>query len=79
MVLKVCVIGLAIGWFLGTSPWPLKTTLRHYGAAPNCDFARMVGLAPASVGQPGYWNRHDADNDGIACEPYHGWRLEKLR
>ncbi|WP_312880730.1 excalibur calcium-binding domain-containing protein [Aminobacter carboxidus] len=44
--------------------------LRHFSSAPNCDAARAVGVAPARRGQPGYWPSHDADNDGIACEPY---------
>lgn len=43
---------------------------RHLAAAPNCNAARAVGLAPARRGQPGYWPSHDADNDGIACEPW---------
>jgi hypothetical protein len=46
--------------------------VRHLLASPNCDAARSVGLAPAGRGQPGYYNRHDADDDGIACEPYFG-------
>jgi len=29
-----------------------------------------MGLAPARRGQPGYWQKNDADNDGIACEPW---------
>jgi hypothetical protein len=40
------VIGFAIVWSLGSSPWPVTTTLRHIASAPNCDFARLVGLAP---------------------------------
>ncbi|WP_083202203.1 excalibur calcium-binding domain-containing protein [Stappia indica] len=52
------------------SPWPLVTTLRHIASAPNCTAARVVGLAPARYGQPGYWGKHDADRDGIACEPW---------
>lgn len=52
------------------SPWPPLTTLRHLAAAPNCDAARAVGLAPANRGEPGYWLKHDADRDGIACEPW---------
>ncbi|MGR3344558.1 MAG: excalibur calcium-binding domain-containing protein [Paracoccaceae bacterium] len=39
-------------------------------ASPNCDSARAVGLAPARRGQPGYFVRHDADGDGIACEVF---------
>ena len=50
--------------------WPLSVMLRHLAAKPNCAAARAVGLAPARRGEPGYWPSHDADNDGIACEPY---------
>ena len=52
------------------SPWPADTTLRHLQARRNCDAARAVGHAPAYRGQPGYWPHLDADQDGIACEPY---------
>ncbi|WP_246749989.1 excalibur calcium-binding domain-containing protein [Mesorhizobium caraganae] len=24
------------------------------------------------MGEPGYWPTHDADHDGIACEPWNG-------
>ena len=52
------------------SPWPPIVTLMHLAAFPDCRAARAVGLAPAREGEPGYWPRHDADNDGIACEPW---------
>ena len=52
------------------SPWPLMTTIRHLTSVLNCDAVRAYGLAPARKGQPGYWPMHDADNDGIACEPW---------
>jgi hypothetical protein len=52
--------------------WPLSDKLKHIAAAPNCDAARAVGLAPARRGAPGYYTQHDADRDGIACEPYSG-------
>jgi hypothetical protein len=54
---------------LNVSPWPPMATLKHLAAFPNCDAARAVGLAPARRGEPGYWPAHDADRDGIACEP----------
>ncbi|MBI1215413.1 MAG: hypothetical protein GC185_06320 [Alphaproteobacteria bacterium] len=54
---------------LANSPWSAGLTLRHWMAAPNCAAARAVGLAPAVVGHPGYYRDHDADGDGIACEP----------
>ena len=56
--------------YLLNSPWPVGLTLRHLIAFTNCDGARTVGLAPARRGEPGYWSRNDADNDGIACERY---------
>ncbi|WP_139043883.1 excalibur calcium-binding domain-containing protein [Allomesorhizobium alhagi] len=48
--------------------------IQHLASAPNCSMARLVGVAPARRGQPGYWPSHDADRDGIACEPWKGRR-----
>ncbi|RWQ20549.1 excalibur calcium-binding domain-containing protein [Mesorhizobium sp.] len=62
-----------VGGILRYSPWPAGETLRHFGSFANCASARMMGLAPARRGQPGYWPWNDRDNDGIACEPYHGF------
>ena len=64
------IVAFAVSWGLLSSPWPVTTTLRHIAAAPNCGFARFVGLAPARRGEPGYWKSHDRDRDGIACEPW---------
>jgi hypothetical protein len=64
------IVAFAVVWGLGSSPWPVTITLRHVASAPNCGFARLVGLAPARRGEPGYWKRHDRDRDGIACEPW---------
>lgn len=55
-------------WLLVSSSWPITTTLRHLASAPNCDFARLVGLAPARRGEPGYWKHLDRDGDGVACD-----------
>ncbi|WP_348637567.1 excalibur calcium-binding domain-containing protein [Bradyrhizobium sp. ISRA443] len=44
--------------------------MRHIASVPNCGFARLVGLAPARRGGPGYWKHHDRDGDGIACEQW---------
>jgi hypothetical protein len=52
------------------SPWPVTVTLKHLQARSNCDAARAVGLAPARRDEPGYWERLDADGDGISCEPW---------
>ena len=47
-----------------------KDRVLHLLASPNCTAARLVGLAPATRDEPGYWDRHDADHDGVACEPF---------
>ena len=38
----------------------------------RCDDVRVAGSAPIYRGEPGYRDGLDADNDGIACEPYRG-------
>jgi len=63
-------VGAVYSALEASSPWPAVTTLKHLLAAPNCSAARAMGLAPAYRGHPGYWPKHDADNDGIACEPW---------
>jgi hypothetical protein len=55
---------------LAISPWPTSVTLRHIASFPNCAAARVFNLAPAHRGNPGYYSRHDADNDGVACEKW---------
>ena len=70
IVLVPLAVAMWIAYQVITSPWPFGTTLRHLAAMPNCAAARAVGLAPSRRGQPGYWYRHDADSDGIACEPF---------
>ena len=58
----ILLFGYILYGFLGVrfdSPW---AALRHLAAFPNCRAARAVGRAPT----------HDADHDGIACEPWHG-------
>lgn len=52
----------------------IKDRARHLLASPNCSAARLVGVAPARRGEPGYWDDHDADQDGVACEPIPAWR-----
>ena len=42
---------------------------RHASASSNCDAARRVHLENALRGEPGYYPQHDADSDGVACEP----------
>ena len=37
---------------------------------PNCSWARSAGAAPINRGEPGYRKKLDADDDGVACEPY---------
>ena len=38
----------------------------------GCDEARIAGSAPIYMGEPGYREGLDGDNDGVACEPYRG-------
>ena len=38
----------------------------------NCRQARAAGVAPMRRGDPGYRAGLDADDDGVACEPYYG-------
>ncbi|TIS94845.1 excalibur calcium-binding domain-containing protein [Mesorhizobium sp.] len=70
LVASIAVAGFA-GWSIAeVEPKTAWDGARHLLAAPSCDAARAVGLAPARRGRPGYWSKHDADNDGIACEPW---------
>ena len=72
MAAFIAVIVAALAWPVAQNlgRWPLSVAIRHALAAPNCAAARMVGLAPARRGQPGYYPRHDREKDGIACEPW---------
>lgn len=70
---------MALGFLIGAKweakpEWSLMTEALHIVAAANCSTARAVGLAPARHGGPGYWSKHDADDDGIACEAPPGKR-----
>jgi len=70
LALSLAVVSLA-GWSIAdVKPKTALDGVRHLLAAPNCDAARSVGLAPSRRGQPGYWPKHDRDGDGIACEPW---------
>lgn len=46
------------------------TALPHDFVFSGCDDVRARGLAPLSVGEPGYGEHMDGDGDGQACEPY---------
>jgi hypothetical protein len=72
LIAAVLVFAGLCGWSLAeTNTRSVWDRVRHILAAPDCSMARLVGLAPARRGQPGYWSSHDRDNDGIACEPWH--------
>jgi hypothetical protein len=74
MLTVILGLGTSGYGFLQSIPsgWTIADMANHLAAARNCDAARAVGLAPARRGRPGYWPNHDADKDGIACEPYRG-------
>lgn len=42
----------------------------HAPYYPNCAAARAAGAAPIKRDEPGYREELDADDDGVACEPY---------
>ncbi|MEO3432375.1 excalibur calcium-binding domain-containing protein [Inquilinus sp. CAU 1745] len=72
MVIAVLFVGTiaAASWVAAVGPAQASIRIRHIAAAPNCNAARAVGLAPSHRGQPGYYPSHDRDNDGTACEPW---------
>jgi hypothetical protein len=71
LMIAVSICSFGFFWYLAnSSPWPVGLTLKHLAASPSCTAARMIGLAPARKGQPGYWSHLDADHDGIACEEF---------
>lgn len=78
-LLIVLVLAGIAAYRVSAGPWSVDLTLRHVAAAPNCDAARAVGLAPAARGEPGYYPRHDRDQDGWACEPWPRMRREVPR
>src|SRR4051794_11906158 len=77
-VLGAALLALGLGWGNGILSrldgerrvGALYSSVHYY---PNCDAARSAGVAPIHLGQPGYRSELDADDDGIACEPYGGW------
>ncbi len=36
----------------------------------GCNDARVAGVTPLYIGEPGYRPEMDGDSDGVACEPY---------
>ncbi|MEL1249084.1 excalibur calcium-binding domain-containing protein [Aurantiacibacter gilvus] len=80
MLLGAAVVGGSGGYLLSASDEPTEDVAQ---AAPQqlmstdvyyryCDDARAAGAAPIYRGEPGYRDALDADNDGVACEPYRG-------
>jgi hypothetical protein len=69
VAIPAAVAGAALCWtLLSFVSWHPLQVLKHVAAFPNCSAARAVGVAPSYRGQPGYWSKHDADDDGISCE-----------
>ena len=67
LTLATFVIGMAV------TNWPVvRAKLPTYYW--NCAAARAAGAAPIHRGEPGFRSALDADDDGIACEPYVGRR-----
>ena len=55
-------------WSQGGEPKSGRSNV-SYG---RCADAHAAGVTPLYRGQPGYDSHLDRDDDGIACEPYHG-------
>ena len=61
------LLGIGLG-FATLAVFDLTDRFGSIFAAPYCSAAHVTGLAPARRGHPGYYERHDRDNDGVACE-----------
>lgn len=83
--IAVAVIGALLLWptetgepilsprqFAPSQPEELATRPGELVYYRNCAAARAAGTAPIYKGQPGYRAQLDADDDGVACEPYYG-------
>ena len=74
LAILLIFVGLALASQLQSiAPWrgaaePLPST--H--APRNCSEARQMGLQNIPRGSPYYAPWLDGDNDGLACEPWHG-------
>ena len=55
---------------------PARATERYFR---NCTAAHAAGVYSIPRGAPGYRPALDADNDGLACEPYVAGRLSAQR
>ena len=79
-ILLLALVGVAgISWAgkkLGiteeSAPLGLKSTSSESPYYRYCSDARAAGAAPLYSGSPGYRPELDADDDGVACEPYYG-------
>lgn len=63
-------VGIVAFFDLSSKFGSAEIAARHLLAVRNCDAARAARLTPARRGDAGYYQHHDRDNDGIACEPY---------
>ena len=68
--LALITCGIFVMGMVVTNWNALRATLPTY--YPSCSWARSAGAAPLARGSPGYRLKLDADNDGVACEPYRG-------
>jgi Excalibur calcium-binding domain len=68
----IMAIGCLIAAQSSRPKWTIATSLPVATYVANCSEARARGIAPIFRGQPGYRPALDADNDGVACEPYRG-------
>jgi len=68
------------GWLLTAPAEPATPETRQVTTYYRyCSDARAAGVAPLNRGDPGYRPELDADDDGIACEPYSGRNTRRFR
>jgi hypothetical protein len=66
----IFVLSIFYAWFWKSNLWPSNQALLQGRYIRDCAAARAIGVTPLYSGHPGYRESLDADNDGIACEPF---------
>jgi len=77
LILVVTAFQPKLPMFLTTGYWASAVKSGYPNAPRNCTEARARGLENIPRGSPYYAPWLDADNDGLACEPWHGSRFNR--
>lgn len=68
-LLTILILGV-LSFFAGGFHRNTPTSGLYDDVTRNCTRMRAAGLSSIPVGHPAYRSWLDADNDGIACEPW---------